>query len=208
MSPRPHERNVLVTVGTTSFDALIAAMDRLSVVDALRAKGYTSMTMQIGRGAYKPRRVVPLGCKRFVHRRGAGGKGKRKRVPADGGAEGADDGGADREDFVVEVFEFRPSLDRAMRAASLVVSHAGAGSVFEALGLGRPLLVVVNETLMDNHQEELARELAGRRHLRWCAPDAVEEAIAAFDPTGLVPYAPGNPARLAAAFDQLLGRDD
>jgi UDP-N-acetylglucosamine transferase subunit ALG13 len=33
-----------------------------------------------------------------------------------------------------------------------VVSHAGAGSVFEALGGRRPLLVVVNETLMDNHQ--------------------------------------------------------
>jgi UDP-N-acetylglucosamine transferase subunit ALG13 len=29
-----------------------------------------------------------------------------------------------------------------MKEADLVVSHAGAGSVFEALGLGRPLLVV------------------------------------------------------------------
>ncbi|GJN21033.1 hypothetical protein PR202_gb08478 [Eleusine coracana subsp. coracana] len=60
-----------------------------------------------------------------------------------------------------------------MRASSLVISHAGSGSIFETLRLGKPLIVVVNEDLMDNHQSELAEELAERKHL-FCAPTNIE----------------------------------
>ena len=62
----------------------------------------------------------------------------------------------------VRVFDFAPSLADEMLAADLVVSHAGSGSVFEALGMRKPLLVVVNDALMDNHQAELAEELGKR----------------------------------------------
>ena len=55
-------------------------------------------------------------------------------------------------------FKFAPGLEEHLARARLVVSHAGAGSVFEALRLGKPLVVVVNDTLMDNHQQ--ARERA------------------------------------------------
>ena len=156
------KRNVFVTVGTTSFDALIRALDNHSVVDVLRDKGYSSLTLQIGRGTYAPRNIIPPGASRAVL----------------GGAPGTSG------EFVVECFDFRPSLDQAMRDADLVVSHAGAGSVFEALGLRRPLLVVVNETLMGNHQVELAEELAGRGHLRWCVPEDVGGALRDFQTDG------------------------
>lgn len=159
------KKNVFVTVGTTSFDALIQALDDVTVIDILRSKGYASLTLQIGRGTYTPRNIVPPGRSRAVL---AGSSG---------------DASEPRE-FVVECFDFRPSLDEAMREADLVVCHAGAGSVFEALGLRRPLLVVVNETLMDNHQVELAEELAGRGHLRWCVPEGVGQALRDFRPDG------------------------
>ena len=165
---------VFVTVGTTSFDALIEALDTPQVVDALRRKGYGSLTMQIGRGAYVPRRLIPTGTTALL----AGG-------------------------FHVEYFTFRPTLDACMRDASLVVSHAGAGSVFEALGAGKPLLVVVNNKLMDNHQAELAEELANRGHVMWCEPARVLEVLNAFDASTLVPYEQGE-CRVAEAFDELL----
>ena len=41
----------------------------------------------------------------------------------------------------------------------------GAGSVLETLQAGRPLIVVINELLMDNHQMELASQLAEDGHL-------------------------------------------
>jgi len=72
-------------------------------------------------------------------------------------------------------FRFAPDLDELVRAAALVISHAGAslppllfsrvhrslasllrtgaGSIFEALRAAKPLLVVVNTALMDNHQQ-------------------------------------------------------
>lgn len=47
-------------------------------------------------------------------------------------------------------------------------SLSGAGSCLEALGAGKPLLVVVNDKLMDNHQLELARQLHMDSHLLYC----------------------------------------
>ena len=37
--------------------------------------------------------------------------------------------------------------------------------------------MVTNATLMDNHQTELAEELATRGHCRWCVPEGVLDAI-------------------------------
>lgn len=67
-----------------------------------------------------------------------------------------------------------------LRRASLYVGSllpaciAGAGSIFEALRARKPLLVVVNAGLMDNHQQELAEALAARGHLAHCAPAGLQ----------------------------------
>ena len=47
----------------------------------------------------------------------------------------------------------------------IVPFSLGAGSVLETLQAGRPLIVVINELLMDNHQMELASQLAEDGHL-------------------------------------------
>ena len=108
---------------------------------------------------------------------------------------------------------------------------AGAGSIFEALRAARPLLVVVNTALMDNHQQardglspvsfafvplrsalrrappaqELAEALAQRGHLAYCAPEQLAAAFAALQPAALVPYTPGDAAPIARAIDALCG---
>lgn len=65
----------------------------------------------------------------------------------------------------INSFRFAKSLDEYMQNASLIISHAGAGSIMEALSLQKPLLVVINETLMDNHQTELSDTLHEQGYL-------------------------------------------
>ncbi|CAI5743216.1 unnamed protein product [Hyaloperonospora brassicae] len=50
---------VFVTVGTTKFDALVAALDTDACLSALVARGFTSVRMQIGHGAHVPRPSFP-----------------------------------------------------------------------------------------------------------------------------------------------------
>ena len=162
------KRNVFVTVGTTSFDALVEAMDSEELIQTLIEKGYDSLTIQRGRGAYVPKHVVS-----------ATSTSSRSSTSAR------------RTFFKVDVVEFLPSLDGVLKDASLVISHAGAGSVFESLSLGKPTLVVVNESLMDNHQVELAETLASLGHVAWTRPEELLQALNAFDPNKLEKYESG-----------------
>ena len=69
------------------------------------------------------------------------------------------------------------------------LGHEGSGSVLDALRLAVPLVVVPNPSLLDNHQEELAEEMARQGyaihgHLEsvlslssLCCADAVQETI-------------------------------
>ncbi|KAI5056469.1 hypothetical protein GOP47_0028287 [Adiantum capillus-veneris] len=51
----------------------------------------------------------------------------------------------DHVDLKVDFFTFAPDRKDHMKAADLVISHAGSGSIFETLRMGKPLIVVVNE---------------------------------------------------------------
>jgi len=73
--------------------------------------------------------------------------------------------------WIRECYAFKPSLADDMKGASLVITHAGSGSILESLKLRRKTCVVVNTDLMDNHQNELANELK-KRDLVACANGA------------------------------------
>lgn len=68
-------------------------------------------------------------------------------------------------------FEYSTRIqDVIQENADLVISHAGTGSILDSLRLGKPLIVCVNDTLMDNHQQEIADQFASSNHLWACLP--------------------------------------
>lgn len=79
--------------------------------------------------------------------------------------------GNEKQDSIlhIELRDFVSDLRPFLISSDIVISHAGSGTILEALRLPlhqRPKLVVVpNETLMDNHQAELANALAKQNYL-------------------------------------------
>ncbi|KAI8909820.1 glycosyl transferase, partial [Gorgonomyces haynaldii] len=59
----------------------------------------------------------------------------------------------------VSIFDYTMDLDRYILESDLVISHAGAGTIFQVLYHRKRLVAVVNESLMDNHQQELVQEM-------------------------------------------------
>jgi len=67
----------------------------------------------------------------------------------------------------VAVFKSKPAQEFAqlLLQSQFIISHAGAGSIFQSLNASKPLLVVINEKLADNHQYELADELHASKYV-------------------------------------------
>ncbi|XP_046879559.1 UDP-N-acetylglucosamine transferase subunit ALG13 homolog [Hypomesus transpacificus] len=159
---------IFVTVGTTSFDNLIESVTSSEAVQALKARGYQHLILQVGRGSVLP---SPEACPGLT----------------------------------LEAFRFKDSIAENIRQADLVISHAGAGSCLETLGFGKPLLVVVNDKLMDNHQLELARRLHQDLNLLYCTCNNLTETLRTMDLSNLSPFLPGQSENFANFLDKALG---
>ncbi|KAF3782831.1 hypothetical protein EJ110_NYTH22976 [Nymphaea thermarum] len=116
---------VFVTVGTTCFDALVRAVDSEEVRTILLNKGYTDLLIQLGRGSFRPSKVLNLPFIRYwlysmliflmV------GHIFLSLLMVIFSVQSAGDNGS----LVVDYFTFSPSIADHLRSASLVISHAG-----------------------------------------------------------------------------------
>ena len=86
---------VLVTVGSTKFDALVGAALSQPVLNALTQKGYMHLVIQCGNS-----QVDELGSRDVEWNRHGQG-------------------------LNIDVWKFKPSLDEEYDAADLVIGHAG-----------------------------------------------------------------------------------
>ena len=108
-------------------------------------------------------------------------------------------------------FRYQPSLDDCIAGADLVVSHGGSGSILQVLRARKPLIAVVNDTLMHNHQKEIVEAMAGAGHCIGCfdvtelpsivTPMQIETAHFG----RLKPLPPANSAALQQEIDSLFG---
>lgn len=101
------------------------------------------------------------------------------------------------------LYRYKDSIQEDMKKADLVISHAGAGSCLEALECNKPLLVVVNEDLMDNHQLELAERLQIDCHLYYCTCDTLISTLNIVDFSLLSPFPKANPGMFIKYLDKV-----
>ncbi|KAG0305238.1 N-acetylglucosaminyldiphosphodolichol N-acetylglucosaminyltransferase catalytic subunit alg13 [Dissophora globulifera] len=163
--------NVFVTVGSTRFDRLIAAISSPPFLAQLLSLGYTHLTVQHGQSPF------PTSLSSLAHDLG----------------------------LHLDAYTYKSSLRDDMERASLIISHAGSGSILEALRLNKNLIVVVNEDLMDNHQQELGSALHEQGHLVCCSVSGLENALREKKYESLVPYPEPDPTRFANFLNTRMG---
>ncbi|RMZ12844.1 hypothetical protein D0860_02776, partial [Hortaea werneckii] len=141
-------KTCFVTIGATaSFAALIRSALSSDTLSALDKLGYTDLVVQYGQDG----KELFEGAMQQVKTAGSSnvnvtgfdldkaGLGKYMRQAKGGGSRGGQEG--------------------------VVVSHAGSGTILDALRIAVPIIVVPNPDLLDNHQVELAEALAEQAYV-------------------------------------------
>ncbi|KAH8107101.1 glycosyltransferase 28 [Cristinia sonorae] len=168
--------HVFVTVGSTRFDNLVQRALSDAVLDVLRAKGYSKVVVQCGNSEFDSKAFKQSG-----------------------------DTWVRRDHGEVEVWRFKPSLQEDYEQADLVISHAGSGTILDVLRMRKPLIVIPNETLLDNHQQELASALEDLGHLRASTVSGLPETIQTLEPSDFVPFPQFNGSRFREMLDEEMG---
>ncbi|GMH33124.1 hypothetical protein BSKO_00958 [Bryopsis sp. KO-2023] len=172
-------KKAFVTVGTTKFEELITSIDSFDLGNALVEKGFTQLVVQKGNGQHDFTELL------------ADNPQQSERRP----------------NLKVECFDFLPSIREHMESSSLIICHAGAGSIFEGLHAGKDLVVVPNTRLMDNHQVELAAHLDHLGHLVCASPSTLVEAVNTMDErrNSRQPFRKGGPDQIVSRINEIMG---
>ena len=202
-----------VTVGTTKFEALVESVCSESSARALLEHfKLRRVLVQMGAGAY------PSGMEASA----ATGSSESKASSA---TASESHHVVERHGIRYEFYRLKPSTAEDIAGASLVISHAGAGSIFDCLRCplpeatartrkrreeresGRPLLVVINDSLADNHQVELAEAMAERGHCLYCIPPDLPTSIERLKAAKLHALPPRSTHLFEAALSRLIDED-
>ena len=161
-------KTVFVTVGSTKFEQLILRMLEKDVLDFLKKNSYDKLVLQIGNGKHEQNGDINdvdevNGSKLFF-----------------------------KQNVEINVYRYKSSLREDLERSDLVISHAGAGSIIESLEANKPLIVVINESLMNNHQYELAEKMHSEGFLLYSRVSDLLATLNEAQSAQLEPYRPGN----------------
>lgn len=104
----------------------------------------------------------------------------------------------------IHCYRFTESIENNIEHSDFIISHAGAGSVLEVLDANKPLLVVINEDLMNNHQLELAEQMQVDGHLYYCTCKTLLYTLEQMDFRLLKPLQKADPKPFFIALNRVL----
>ncbi|KAF8652741.1 hypothetical protein AX16_004238 [Volvariella volvacea WC 439] len=165
------------TVGSTKFDGLVQSVLSQPTLTALRQKGFSKLVVQCGNSRHEFESLVQDGQTGQVKRQG----------------------------LDIEIWKFKPQLQEEYERADFIISHAGSGTILDVLRMGKPIIVVPNPTLADNHQDELATALSQLGHLVTCESGGLAVAIENYDSSGLKPFPAFDGDKFRKILDEELG---
>ena len=105
----------------------------------------------------------------------------------------------------IETFRHKPSIAHYIESADVIIGHAGVGTIMETVRAEKPLLVVVNTDLMDNHQTEVAEEMSGMGYIHMGYPNTLKSILADKNIFEVVPYPKRDTDAFPCLLDDLMG---
>ena len=67
-----------------------------------------------------------------------------------------------------QFFRYEKDLKKYYNKADLIISHGGAGTIYELLGMGKKIIGVPNLSRTDAHQQDILLALSEEKYLIWC----------------------------------------
>ncbi|CAF3518200.1 unnamed protein product [Rotaria socialis] len=104
----------------------------------------------------------------------------------------------------IECYPYKDSIENDIQQADIVISHAGAGTILQALEAHKPLLVVVNEKLMNNHQLEIANEMEQHGYLFHCTCSKLATTLKQFVNHTFKQYEKGDPLLFGQYLNKIM----
>ncbi|CAO3650357.1 unnamed protein product [Cunninghamella blakesleeana] len=107
--------------------------------------------------------------------------------------------------MMIDGYDYKPSIDHDMASADIIICHSGSGTILQGLRLHKKLIVVVNETLMNNHQAEIAQVMAMENYVIYGDYRDLSFHLSQVSKHELKPYPPPNPSLFANILDKKMG---
>nr|CAH0110529.1 unnamed protein product [Daphnia galeata] len=95
----------------------------------------------------------------------------------------------------ISCYHFKESISSDLEEASLIISHAGAGSCLEALSVAKPLIVVL----------ELAEKLHSEGYVFMCYPETLKTILIEYKSSYLQTFPKSNSLAFSIYLEKLMG---
>lgn len=179
-------KRVFVSVGTTKFPKLIDIITSKDIVETLIALQYNFVQIQTGKD-FSSIHIDP--------EINLSSKLTKQNDTTILEFEGK---------ITLKYNQYFENFEEQIEKSDLVISHAGAGTCLEVLSKKKPLIVVINEDLMDNHQIELAEELQKNGYLFYCSCNTLKDVLKK-NFTQLKPYPEAKDFVFSQYLDKCMG---